>query len=281
MKNLYRPIESVIEDIKQETHNITTYRFRPKEPITFKAGQFVELTVPGVGEAPFTPSSNPTITETMEITIMQVGCVTEALAKMKVGDTVGIRGPYGNAYNLEDFDGKNIVIVGGGVGLAPLRSLILALFENVEKYKSISIRYGARTPMDIVYAEVLPEWEKYPNVDVHLTIDEPYPGWQGTVGVVTVLLEDLPLLTTANVDNLPFTPENAVACVCGPPIMLKFVNIALLEKGFDPNQIYHSMERNMSCGLGKCGHCMMGEYYICKDGAVMTAAQIAKFEDPF
>ncbi len=281
MKNLYRPIESVIEDIKQETHNITTYRFRPKEPISFRAGQFVELTVPGVGEAPFTPSSNPAITETMEITIMEVGCVTEALSKMKVGDTVGIRGPYGNAYNLEDFDDKNIVIVGGGVGLAPLRSLILALFENVEKYKRISIRYGARTPMDIVYADALPEWEKYPNVDVHLTIDEPYPGWQGTVGVVTVLLEDLPLLTTANVDNLKFTPENAVACVCGPPIMLKFVNMALLDKGFDPNQIYHSMERNMSCGLGKCGHCMMGEYYICKDGAVMTAAQVAKFEDPF
>jgi len=281
MKNLYRPIESVIEDIKKETHNITTYRFRPKEPITFKAGQFVELTVPGVGEAPFTPSSNPNVHDTMEITIMRVGCVTEALEKLKVGDTVGIRGPYGNWYNMDDFDDKNIVIVGGGVGLAPLRSLILALFENVEKYKSISIRYGARTPMDIVYADVLPEWEKHPNVDVQLTIDEPYPGWQGTVGVVTVLLEDLPLLTTANVDDLPFTVENAVACVCGPPIMLKFVNMALLEKGFDPNQIYHSMERNMSCGLGKCGHCMMGEYYICKDGAVMTAAQVAKFEDPF
>ena len=119
------------------------------------------------------------------------------------------------------------------------------------------------------------------NTEVLQTIDQPHPDWTGTVGVVTVLLDDLPLLTTVDVDKLPFNPETAVACVCGPPIMLKFVNIALLDKGFKPENIYHSMERNMSCGLGKCGHCMMGEYYICKDGPVMTAAQVEKFEDPF
>jgi len=270
MKNIYRPIESVIEDIKPETPTITTYRFRPKEPLTFEAGQFVELTVPGVGEAPFTPSSNPNVKETLEITIMKVGAVTEALEKMKVGDTVGLRGPYGNGYNMQDFDGKEIVIVGGGVGLAPLRSLILALFDNVERYKKISIRYGARTPDDVVYKDLLPEWAKMKNTEVLQTIDAPHPDWNGTVGVITVLLEDV-----------PFDMKTAVACVCGPPIMLKFVNIKLLEKGMDPNNIYHSMERNMSCGLGKCGHCMMGEYYICKDGPVMTAAQVAKFEDPF
>ena len=281
MKNLYRPIESVIEDIKKETPNITTYRFRPKEPISFAAGQFVELTVPGVGEAPFTPSSNPNVTDTMEITIMRVGAVTAALEEMKVGDTVGIRGPYGNGYNMEDFYGKEILIVGGGVGLAPLRSLILALFDEIDKFKKISIRYGARTPDDIVYKDLLPLWHEKKNTEVLLTIDEPHPEWHGTVGVVTVLLEQLPLLTTVDVEDLPFTAETAVACVCGPPIMLKFVNMALLQKGFKPENIYHSMERNMSCGLGKCGHCMMGEYYICKDGPVMTAAQVAKFEDPF
>lgn len=270
MKNLYRPIESVIEDIKKETPTITTYRFRPKEPITFEAGQFVELTVPGVGEAPFTPSSNPNVHDTMEITIMRVGAVTEALEKMKVGDTVGIRGPYGNGYNLEDFHGKEILIVGGGVGLAPLRSLILALFDDIDKYKKISIRYGARTPDDIAYKDLLPQWHEQKNTEVLLTIDEPHPEWHGTVGVVTVLLDDL-----------PFNLDTAIACVCGPPIMLKFVNLKLLEKGLKPENIYHSMERNMSCGLGKCGHCMMGEYYICKDGPVMTAAQVAKFEDPF
>ena len=280
MKNLYRPIESVIEDINPETPNITTYRFRPKEPITFGAGQFVELTVPGVGEAPFTPSSNPNVHDTMEITIMRVGSVTAALEKMKVGDTVGIRGPYGNGYDLKDFEGKEILIVGGGVGLAPLRSLILALFDEIDKYKKISIRYGARTPEDIVYFDTLPDWSKMKNTEVLLTIDEPHPDWKGTVGVVTVLLDDLPLLTTVDVD-VPFHAETAIACVCGPPIMLKFVNMALLAKGFKPENIYHSMERNMSCGLGKCGHCMLGEYYICKDGPVLTAAQIAKFEDPF
>ncbi len=280
MKNLYRPIESVIEDIKPETPNITTYRFRPKEPITFEAGQFVELTVPGVGEAPFTPSSNPNVTDTMEITIMSVGSVTEALEKMKVGDVVGIRGPYGKGYDLKDFEGREILILGGGVGLAPLRSLILALFDDIDKYKKISIRYGARTPEDIVYFDVLPDWSKMKNTEVLLTIDEPHPDWSGTVGVVTVLIDDLPLLTTVDVD-VPFHAETAIACVCGPPIMLKFVNMALLGKGFKPENIYHSMERNMSCGLGKCGHCMLGEYYVCKDGPVLTAAQIAKFEDPF
>jgi len=281
MKNLYRPIESVIEDIREETGNIKTYRFRPKEPVTFEAGQFVELTVPGVGEAPFTPSSNPNVTDTMEITIMEVGSVTDALAKMKVGDTVGIRGPYGRGYNLKDFEGRDILIVGGGVGLAPLRSLILALFDDIDKYKRISIRYGARTPADIVYLNLLPDWEKMKNTEVMLTIDEPHPDWTGTVGVVTVLLDDLALVTTVDVDQLPLDTSNAIACVCGPPIMLKFVNMALLEKGFKPENIYHSMERNMSCGLGKCGHCMLGEYYICKDGPVLTAAQIEKFEDPF
>ncbi|MBD3349530.1 MAG: oxidoreductase [Candidatus Eisenbacteria bacterium] len=281
MKNLYRPIESVIEDIKKETPNITTYRFRPKEPVTFEAGQFVELTVPGVGEAPFTPSSNPNVKDTLEITIMRVGMVTEALEQMKVGDTVGIRGPYGNGYNMKDFEGKEILIVGGGVGLAPLRSLILALFDDIDKYKKVSIRYGARTPDDIVYRDLLPVWEKKKNTEVLLTIDEPHPEWSGKVGVVTVLLDDLPLLTTVDVDKLPFTAENAVACACGPPIMLKFVNMVLLEKGFDPSNIYLSMERNMSCGLGKCGHCMLGEYFVCMDGPVMTAKQIEKFEDPF
>jgi len=270
MKNLYRPIDSVIESIKKETSTIRTYRFRPKEPLTFEAGQFVELTVPGVGEAPFTPSSNPNVKDTLEITIMRVGAVTAALEGLKVGDTVGLRGPYGKGYSFKDFVGKEILIVGGGVGLAPLRSLILALFDEIDKYKKISIRYGSRTPDDIVYKDLLPQWAKMKNTEVHLTIDAPHPDWKGTVGVVTVLLE-----------NLPFDMKTAVAFACGPPIMLKFVNLKLLEKGMDPNHIYHSMERNMSCGLGKCGHCMMGEYYVCKDGPVLTAAQIAKFEDPF
>jgi len=281
MKNRSRPIDGVIDDIKRVSANITTYRFPPKEPVTFEAGQFVELTVPGVGEAPFTPSSNPNVKDTLEITIMRVGKVTEALEQMKVGDTVGLRGPYGNGYNMKDFQGKEVLIVGGGVGLAPLRSLILALFDDIDKYKKISIRYGARSPEDIVYRDLLPEWEKKKNTEVLLTIDEPHAEWSGTVGVVTVLLDNLPLLTTVDVENLPFHADNAVACICGPPIMLKFVNMVLLQKGFAPSNIYLSMERNMSCGLGKCGHCMLGEYYICMDGPVMTAEQVSKFEDPF
>ncbi|MBC8450630.1 oxidoreductase, partial [bacterium] len=196
MKNIYRPIESVIEDIKQESPNITTYRFRPKEPLTFGAGQFVELTVPGVGEAPFTPSSNPNVTETMEITIMDVGTVTHALTKMKVGDTVGIRGPYGNGYNMADFDGKEILIMGGGVGLAPLRSLTLALFDDIDRYKKVSIRYGARTPEDVIFKALLREWAEMKNTEVLLPSDAPAEDWTGKGGVGREHRDDPPRLAT-------------------------------------------------------------------------------------
>jgi len=243
---------------------------RPDRPIDWVTGQFVEISVPGVGESPFTPSSNQKVKETFEVTVMKAGLVTGKMHELKPGVELGVRGPLGVGYPLEKFHGRPILILGGGVGLAPLRSLILALFDQVERYKKISIRYGARTPADIIYKDLLPSWAKMKNTEVLQTIDAPHPDWKGTVGVITVLLE-----------NLPFDMKTAVACVCGPPIMLKFVNMKLLEKGMRPEHIYHSMERNMSCGLGKCGHCMMGEYYICKDGPVLTAAQIAKFEDPF
>jgi len=265
-ENIYTPIESEIEDIIQETSNIKTFVIRPKEPIAFDTGQFVELTVPGMGEAPFTPSSSPQEKEKMELTIMNVGLVTEVLHDMQKGETVGLRGPYGLGYPLQEFKDKEILIVGGGVGLAPLRSLIFALFATIGDYKRISLRYGARTPKDIIYKDLLPEWKN--KIEVILTVDKGDKTWEGNVGLVTTILEDL-----------DFDLNNSAVIVCGPPIMMKFSTFKLLDKGFAPKDIYLSMEKNMSCGLGQCGHCRIGPYHVCKDGPVFKFEQLKELSE--
>jgi NAD(P)H-flavin reductase len=268
MKNIYIPIEAVIEDIVVETPTIKTFMIRPGQEFSFRTGQFIELTLPGVGEAPFTPSSDPNCKDKIEVTIMNAGRVTQMLHNAGKNTAVGIRGPYGKGYPLDRFFGKDILIVGGGVGLAPLRSLLFSLFSRIDDYKKVILRYGARTPHDIVYKQMIPEWSKIKNVDVLVTVDVGEPGWGGNVGLVTTVLKDLPLEI-----------KNAVAIVCGPPIMMKFATLKLLDLGFAHSDIYLSMEKNMSCGLGKCGHCRMGKYYTCKDGPVFTYEEIKEIPE--
>ncbi|MEO0091703.1 MAG: FAD/NAD(P)-binding protein [candidate division WOR-3 bacterium] len=271
MRNPFQPFPAIITDIIDETPTIKTFVLDLKnKDFSFSAGQFVELTVPGVGEAPFTPSSSPYDKLKLEMTIMRVGKVTSALFDLPVGSVVGIRGPFGKRYPLEEFENREVLILGGGVGLAPLRSLFLALMQNAKKYKKILIRYGARTPQDIVYKRQIPEWKSWKEADIKLTVDVGDENWKGKVGVVTVLLDE-PLGDV----------KNMVAVVCGPPIMMKFGTIKLLEKGFNEKNIYLSMEKNMSCGLGQCGHCRCGKYFVCKDGPVLTWEQIKDIEDPF
>lgn len=266
--NPYYPIPIKIKKIMPETPNITTF-ILDGMPIEFEAGQFAELTVPGVGEAPFTPSSSPYADE-LEFTIMKVGRVTEALFDLNEGDTVGVRGPFGKPYPLKDFKGKQVFIVGGGVGFAPIRSLFLALVHNLKDYKRIFLRYGARTPQDIVYKHLLPKWEKLKGVDIGLTVDVGDESWKGTVGVVMVILDDIPV----NVKTSP-------TVVCGPPLMMKFTTQRLVEAGFKHSNIYLSMEQNMSCGVGKCNHCRVGKFYVCKDGPVLTWQDVRHIEEPF
>jgi len=267
--NFYQPINGEIVDIIDESPTIKSFVVVPEEKIEFKTGQFVELTLPGEGEAPFTPSSSPAETEKMEITIMKAGRVTGLLHKCKKGQKVGIRGPYGNGYPLDDFAGKDVYIVGGGVGLAPIRSLFLSLVERIGDFKSVVCRYGARSPEDFIYKKALfGPWQKIDGVNIKLTVDKANDGWDGNVGVVTTILEP------EDVDI-----ENAVAVVCGPPIMMKFATFRLLEFEFAPKNIYLSMEKNMSCGVGKCGHCMLGKYYVCKDGPVFTYEQIKDYPE--
>jgi NAD(P)H-flavin reductase len=262
MKDLYKPVQAEILEVIDETPNIKTFVLEPKEGIGFAAGQFMEVTVPGLGEAPFTPSSSPSLREKMDFTIMNVGKVTAALHKMGKGEMVGVRGPMGKGYPLDDFKGKEILIVGGGVGLAPLRSLFLALVERLDDFRKIIFCYGARTPQDIVYKPlVLKEWQNInpSKIEFKLTVDEGDDTWKGNVGVVTTVVKDLGI-------NI----SNCTAIACGPPIMMKFTTFRFVELGFPDSSIYLSMEKNMSCGIGMCGHCMLGEYMVCRDGPVLT-----------
>ncbi len=267
-KNIYAPISAEITDIIEETPNIKTFVLKPESDFSFATGQFVELSVPGVGEAPFTPSSDPAVTEEVEITIMKAGKITSILHDMEPGATLGIRGPYGKGYPLEDFKGKDILILGGGVGLAPLRSLLYALFARMDDFNSLVIKYGARSPQDIVYKRLVQEWGEKDKVDMEMTVDKGDDEWTGNVGVVTTIIKDLPV-----------DIANTACIVCGPPIMMKFTLLQLLDLNFADKDIYLSMEKNMSCGLGKCGHCRLGPYYVCKDGPVFTYDQVKDFHD--
>lgn len=271
MKNPYYPIDTLVEDVIAETPTIKTFVLAPARPIAFKAGQFMQLTVPGVGEAPFTPSSDPRETEKMEITILRTGSVTDALHALKPGAEVGLRGPFGKGYPMDKMAGKEVLVVGGGVGLAPLRSLIYTLLDEPAKYKRISIKYGARMPEELCFRSQYDEWAKAaPNVDFTHTIDVPAPNWSGRVGLVTTLL-----------DKLDINLENSIAISCGPEIMLKFVTLKLLEVGYTPPQIYLSMNRKMSCGMGKCARCNVGHYYLCVDGPDMCYDKIKHVPNVF
>ena len=267
-KNIYQQLRAVIEEVIEETSAIKTFRLKPDEPFSFATGQFIEMTVPGVGEAPFTPSSDPAVSERMDLTIMKAGEVTAKLHTMGKGDIVGIRGPYGKGYPLDKFKGRDILIVGGGVGLAPLRSLLFSLFSKINDYNKVVLRYGARSPKDIVYKYQIPEWCNKDKIDVVVSVDVGDETWSGKVGLVTTVLQEAP------VDF-----AKAVGIVCGPPIMMKFVTLKLLDLGFNPADIYLSMEKSMSCGLGKCGHCRVGRYYACKDGPVFTYEQLKNEHD--
>ena len=251
-ENPYQPINGEIVEIIDESPTIKNFVIKPEERFKFVTGQFVELTLPGEGEAPFTPSSSPAVTDKMDITIMKAGRVTDLLHKCKKGQKVGIRGPYGNGYPVEDFVGKEVYIIGGGVGLAPIRSLFLTLVERIKDFKKVVCRYGAKTPEDFIYKKALfGEWQKLNGVEIKLTVDKADSKWKDNEGVVT---------TICNKNDVDI--KNAVAVICGPPIMMKFATFKVLEFGFEPKDIYLSMEKNMSCGIGKCGHCMLGKYYV-------------------
>ncbi|MBN1445762.1 MAG: FAD/NAD(P)-binding protein [Candidatus Omnitrophica bacterium] len=262
-KNIYEPVKCRVIEVITESPTIKTVILKPEKEFSFLAGQFASLTVPGVGEAPFTPSSSPYEKETLEFTVMKAGRVTAEIHNLKPGDTVGVRGPYGKPYPLDFYKGKEILLVGGGVGLAPLRALFFALMHTVKDYKRIVFCCGAKTPDDYIYkGKILDEWhplcDKLP-LCFRITVDRKDEKWKYGEGVVTKTL-----------DGLDVDIKNSVAVVCGPPIMMKFTTLKLLEIGYTDPQIYLSMERKMYCGVGQCRHCLIGDLFVCKDGPVFT-----------
>ena len=266
MQNPFEVIPAEIYDVKQESPLIMTLSLRPEKPIQFKTGQFMELSIPGIGEAPVTPSTSHFIEDKMDITIMKTGFMTGYVHNQaKVGDRVGLRGPFGSNYPLDKFEGKDLLILGGGCGLAPLRSLFLTLLDEVDRYKSITFLAGAKTPKDCIYKDAATGWKKHPTVRFYRAVDVVPEGenWDEEVGVVTVLLKK------SDID-----PKNNPAVVCGPPIMMKFGTFDLLKMGYAEENIYLSMEKKMYCGHGQCRHCVMGEFYACKHGPVFPYAQI-------
>jgi NAD(P)H-flavin reductase len=267
-RNIYKPLISKLTEVIEESPLIKTFVLAPEEEFSFNTGQFIELSVDGIGEAPFTPSSSPMVTKQIEVTVMKTGYVTEYMHRMKPGSFMGIRGPFGRGYPVENFYDREVLILGGGCGLAPIRSLLFTLETITDQLKKVILCYGSKTPTDCIYKPLFSRLNQIRKFEAYRTVDKPEEGWGESVGVVTSLL-----------DKVNVKIEDSVAVVCGPPVMMKFGTIRLLEMGYRENQIYLSMEKNMSCGLGKCGHCMMGEFFVCKDGPVFTYNEIKGVPD--
>ncbi|MEW6087119.1 MAG: FAD/NAD(P)-binding protein [bacterium] len=265
----------IIKNIIQETFDIKTFQlvFKDKaegRDFKFLPGQFCEFSVFGAGEATFCLASSPTRPEFIECSIKKIGKVTSAIHELKEGDIAGLRGPYGNSFPLELIKEKNLLFIGGGIGLAPLRSLIDYCIDNRNNYKNMDIIYGARTPQDLVYTRLYEEWKKQRNVNLHITVDRIVGDWAGNVDFVPAYLKELKP-----------SAENAVAITCGPPIMIKFVVEALAGLGFQDDRIISSLEMKMKCGAGKCGRCNIGKTYVCKDGPIFSYGEIKNMMKEF
>jgi sulfite reductase subunit B len=232
-------------------------------------GQFVEVSLMGIGEGPISISSSPSRSNgTFELCIRRVGDLTGALHKLQAGDVVGVRGPFGHGFPINRMRGKDILFAAGGLGLAPLRSLINQVLDERGAFGRVIILYGTKNPKELLFKDELNEWAGRADVEFHLTVDRGDPSWSGNVGVITTLFP-----------KVTINPRNTVAATCGPPIMYRFVLMELLGKGIPETQIYLSLERRMKCGVGKCGHCQINNYYCCQDGPVFTYAQIKGTEE--
>jgi len=273
--NLYLPKLAVIDRIVEETWDTKTFRAVFKDEATrerfiYRPGQFQEVSVFGVGEATFCLTSSPTRTGFIEFSAKKVGAVTSSLHELAEGETVGIRGPFGNWFPYEELKGKRLLFVGGGIGMAPLRSLLNYCLDRREDYGHIDIFYGARTPGDLCYTQEFDTWRKAPDTSLYLTVDRGDDRWTGKVGVVP-----------AYVKEVSPRPAGTVAITCGPPIMIKFTLIELTKLGFADDQIITTLEMKMKCGVGKCGRCNIGHTYVCLDGPVFTYAQIRQLPPEF
>jgi NAD(P)H-flavin reductase len=252
--------------VRPETRDTSTLTLEPVRDASaaFEPGQFNMVYVFGVGEVPISISGDPGHPNPLVHTVRAVGAVTTAVCKAKRGDVLGIRGPFGSHWPVEEAVGKDIVILAGGIGLAPLRPALLAILAHRERYGRVVLLYGARAPQELLYARQLNQWRGRFDLDVDVTVDTATREWRGDVGVVTTLIP-----------RAPFDSEEVMALVCGPEVMMRFTLSGLQDRGVAPENIYISMERNMKCAVGFCGHCQYGPTFICKDGPVFRYDRVA------
>jgi NAD(P)H-flavin reductase len=255
-----------IRRAQRETHDTFSLELEAvngEGALSFAPGQFNMLYVFGVGEVPISISGNPQQPRKLIHTTREVGTVTRALRRLKRGDTLGVRGPFGTHWPIAECAGSDVVIVAGGIGLAPLRPALYQLMTQRERFGKLALLYGARTPGDMLYPHELQRWRAHFDLDVYVTVDRGESGWRGNVGVVTTLIP-----------RAPFDPHSAVAFVCGPEIMMRFTIQELEKRGVAAQNIYVSLERNMKCAIGLCGHCQFGPTFVCKDGPVFRYDRI-------
>lgn len=261
------PLKASITSVRVETPNVRTYYVKLPEGIKLpEPGQFNMLYVHGVGEVPISVSDLDEESRVVAHTVRFVGSVTKTFELLREGDVIGFRGPYGVGWPMDAVIGKNIVLVAGGIGLPPLRPVIREVARNRSAYGKLIILYGARTPEDLMFSYEYSDYESIPNTELYVTVDKPNEGWRGNVGVVTNLIK-----------HVDVDPSESYAFVCGPEIMMKFATRELLKKGFKTNKIYLSLERRMKCGVGLCGHCQMGPYFVCKHGPVFPLWFISRY----
>jgi NAD(P)H-flavin reductase len=255
-----------VQKLQQDTYDTFTLELRSANGVngfSYDAGQFNMLYVFGVGEVPISISGDPATPQTLVHTTRAVGAVTKAMRKLKSGTMLGVRGPFGTHWPVAEASGSDVVLVAGGIGLAPLRPALYQLLSQREKFGKVVLLYGTRTPADILYRHELEKWRARLDLEVYVTVDRATGAWRGNVGVVTTLIP-----------KAPFDPRNAVAMICGPEVMMRFTVMELQKRGISTENIFLSLERNMKCGIGLCGHCQFGPHFLCKDGPVFRYDRI-------
>jgi len=266
IESIYVPTLAWISKVEPmtATEKLFTVELPRGQSLGHQPGQFVQVSICGIGEAPISISSSPSRSNgRFEMCVRKVGDVTSALHKMKEGDQIGVRGPYGRGFPIEQFEGRDILVAAGGLSLAPVRSVINQVFDNRKKYGRFIILYGAKNPGELLFPDERAEWKKRNDVEYLETVDKGTPEWTGNVGVITTLFP-----------KISVNPRNTVAITEGPPIMYRFVLMELLGKGIPEDQIWVSLERRMKCGVGKCGHCQIDHFYCCQNGPSFNYAEI-------
>lgn len=262
------PIPHRVVEVRRDTADTVTIALAPLrgDIAPFEPGQVSMLYAFGTGEVPISVSSSPAQTDRLEYTIRRVGAVTKALTNVEPGEYVGVRGPFGVPWPVEQARGRDVVVLAGGIGLAPLRAAMLHLLGHRHAYGQVSLLYGARTAGDILYRDELEAWRSRLDTDIDVTVDAAGSGWHGNVGLVTRL-----------VPRARFDEQRAVAFVCGPEVMMRYGAQALVERGMAPEDVYLSAERNMLCGIGTCGHCQLGPYFLCHHGPVLSWSELSPY----